>query len=104
MHACRVLDSVFGPNVNFSAGCTTANLRIDRKNVKSTVKGNRQDSGRDKLGAIIGANAFLGVDVMTMPGVKIGENAQIGPGTHLHEDIKDGSRVYVKQQIEIIEP
>lgn len=104
LHACRVLDSVFGPNVNFSAGCTTANLRIDRKNVKSTVKGNRQDSGRDKLGAIIGANAFLGVDVMTMPGVKVGENAQVGPGTHLHEDVKDGVRVFVKQQIEIIEP
>ena len=104
LHACRVLDSVFGPNVNFSAGCTTANLRIDRKNVKSTVKGARLDSGRDKLGAIIGANAFLGVDVMTMPGVKIGENAQVGPGTHLYEDIKNGVRVYVKQQIEIIEP
>ena len=25
MHACRVLDSVFAPGVNFSAGCTTAN-------------------------------------------------------------------------------
>lgn len=104
MHACRVLDSVFGPNVNFSAGCTTANLRIDRGNVKSTVKGARLDSGRDKLGAIIGANAFLGVDVMTMPGVKIGENAQVGPGTHLYEDVKAGARVYVKQQIEIVDP
>ncbi len=104
MHACRVLDSVFANNVNFSAGCTTANLRIDRGNVKSTIKGTRMDSGRDKLGAIIGANAFLGVDVMTMPGVKIGERAQVGPGTHLLEDIKDGVRVYVKQQIEIVEP
>lgn len=103
MHACRVLDSVFAPNVNFSAGCTTANLRIDKGRIKSSVKGNRLDTGRDKLGAIIGENAFLGVDVMTMPGVKIGENAEIGPGTHVHDDVRDNVRMYVKQEIVIIE-
>lgn len=99
MHACRVLDSVFAQGVNFSAGCTTANLRIDHGHVKSSVKGQRLDSGRDKFGAVIGAGAFLGVDVMTMPGVKIGENAQVGPGTHVHHDIDNGKRVYVKQDI-----
>jgi NDP-sugar pyrophosphorylase family protein len=103
MHACRVLDSVFAPNVNFSAGCTTANLRIDRKAVSSVVKGTKLSTGRDKLGAIIGANAFIGVDAMTMPGVKIGENAQVGPGTHVRHDVKNGHRVYVKQEIQIIE-
>lgn len=99
MHACRVLDSVFADGVNFSAGCTTANLRIDRDAVPSYVKGQRLDSGRDKLGAIIGERAFLGVDVMTMPGVKIGAGAQIGPGTHVRHDVKDHQRVYVKQEI-----
>jgi bifunctional UDP-N-acetylglucosamine pyrophosphorylase/glucosamine-1-phosphate N-acetyltransferase len=103
LHACRVLDSVFAPNVNFSAGCTTANLRIDRGNVPVYVKGQRLDSGRDKLGAIIGRDAFLAVDVMTMPGVKVGERAQVGPGTHVHRDVKDGARVYVKQVIEVLE-
>lgn len=103
MHACRVLDSVFAPNVNFSAGCTTANLRIDRANVSSRVKGQKVDSGRPKLGAIIGQGAFLAVDVMTMPGVKVGEYAQVGPGTHVAQDISDGQRVYVKQVLEIVE-
>lgn len=103
MHACRVLDSVFAPNVNFSAGCTTANLRIDRGNVPVYVKGQKLDSGRDKLGAIIGRDAFLAVDVMTMPGVKVGERAQVGPGTHVHRDVKDGARVWVKQELGIVE-
>jgi UDP-N-acetylglucosamine diphosphorylase / glucose-1-phosphate thymidylyltransferase / UDP-N-acetylgalactosamine diphosphorylase / glucosamine-1-phosphate N-acetyltransferase / galactosamine-1-phosphate N-acetyltransferase len=103
MHACRVLDSVFGENVNFSAGCTTANLRIDKGDVPSVIKGNKVFSGRDKLGAIIGKDAFLGVDVMTMPGIKIGERANIGPGTHVHHDVKSGARVYVKQEIVIRE-
>lgn len=103
MHACRVLDSVFAPGVNFSAGCTTANLRLDRGEVSSVVKGQKIGAGRDKLGAMIGAGAFLAVDVMTMPGVKIGERAQVGPGTHVHRDVKDGQRVYVKQEIEVVD-
>ena len=103
MHACRVLDSVFAPGVNFSAGCTSANLRIDHGHVKSTVKGDRLDTGRDKLGVIIGRDAFIGVDVMTMPGVKIGERAQVGPGTHVHADVPNGQRIYVKQEIVVVE-
>jgi bifunctional UDP-N-acetylglucosamine pyrophosphorylase/glucosamine-1-phosphate N-acetyltransferase len=103
MHACRVLDSVFAPGVNFSAGCTTANLRIDRSDVPSYVKGQKMQTGREKFGAVIGRDAFLGVDVMTMPGVKIGERAQIGPGTHVLKDVKDGQRVYVKQQLLVVD-
>jgi NDP-sugar pyrophosphorylase family protein len=99
MHACRVLDSVLASKVNFSAGCTTANLRIDHGTVSSRVKGNKVDTGRDKLGAIIGQGAFIAVDAMTMPGVKIGEGAQIGPGTHVIQDVANGKRVYVKQEI-----
>lgn len=104
MHACRVLDSVFAQGVNFSAGCTTANLRIDRSTIASRVKGQKLDTGRGKFGAIIGQGAFLAVDVMTMPGVKVGEYAQVGPGTHVERDILDGQRVYVKQEQVIIDP
>jgi bifunctional UDP-N-acetylglucosamine pyrophosphorylase/glucosamine-1-phosphate N-acetyltransferase len=101
MHACRVLDSIFAERVNFSAGCTTANLRIDRGMVSSVVKGQKVSSGRDKLGAIIGREAFIAVDAMTMPGVKIGERAQIGPGTHVRFDVLDDAKVYVRQEIVI---
>jgi bifunctional UDP-N-acetylglucosamine pyrophosphorylase/glucosamine-1-phosphate N-acetyltransferase len=103
MHACRVLDSIFAENVNFSAGCTTANLRIDKGIVKTTVKGNRMETGRDKFGTVIGENSFLSVDVMTMPGVKIGSNAVVGPGTHVHKDLADKARIFVKQEQIVIE-
>ncbi|MFN8378464.1 MAG: sugar phosphate nucleotidyltransferase [Anaerolineae bacterium] len=103
MHACRVLDSVFAQGVNFSAGCTTANLRIDHGHVFSTVKGNRLDTGRDKFGAVIGEDAFLGVDVMTMPGVKIGAHAEVGPGMHVQHDLPANVRAYVKQEVVIVE-
>jgi bifunctional UDP-N-acetylglucosamine pyrophosphorylase/glucosamine-1-phosphate N-acetyltransferase len=101
MHACRVLDSIFASGVNFSAGCTTANLRMDRGEVAVRVKGQKINSGRSKLGAVIGQDAFLSVDVMTMPGVKIGEGAQIGPGTHVHQDVQNRQRVFVRQVIEV---
>ena len=97
LHACRVLDSVFAEGVNFSAGCTTANLRMDRGEVRSQVKGLRTASGRSKLGAIIGAGAFISVDAMTMPGVKIGAGAQVGPVTIVSEDVGDGDRIFVRQ-------
>jgi UDP-N-acetylglucosamine diphosphorylase / glucose-1-phosphate thymidylyltransferase / UDP-N-acetylgalactosamine diphosphorylase / glucosamine-1-phosphate N-acetyltransferase / galactosamine-1-phosphate N-acetyltransferase len=103
MHACRVLDSVFAEGVNFSAGCTTANLRIDRGEVRTVVKGHKVNSGRDKFGAVVGEGAFLAVDVMTMPGVKVGQNAQVGPGTHVLKDLADGHRLYVKQEQEVVE-
>ena len=103
MHACRVLDSVFAPYVNFSAGCTTANLRIDRGDVPTYIKGEKINSGRDKFGAVIGQGAFLGVDVMTMPGVKIGANTEVGPGTHVLRDLPDNKRIYVVQATEIVD-
>lgn len=103
MHACRVLDSVLAEGVNVSAGCTTANLRIDRGEIPTLVKGQKIGTGRSKLGAIVGRDAFLAVDVMTMPGVKVGERAQVGPGTHVRHDVADGKRVYVKQELVIVD-
>jgi len=98
-HACQVLDSVLDEDVNFSAACTTANLRIDQGPVWSTVKGQRLDTGRSKLGLIAGKRAFIGVNVMTMPGVKIGRDAEIGPTTVVREDVPDATRVWVEQTL-----
>ncbi|NDJ75499.1 MAG: NTP transferase domain-containing protein [Chloroflexi bacterium] len=96
-HAGQVLDSVLDDDVNFSATCTTANLRIDQGNVWSAVKGQRMDTGRDKFGLVAGKRAFIGVNVMTMPGTKIGRDAEIGPTTVISEDVPDNTRVWVKQ-------
>lgn len=98
-HVCQVLDSILDDGVNLSASCTTANLRIDQGPVKSTIKGERISSGRDKLGLIAGKRAFIGVNVMTMPGVKIGRDSEIGPTTVVSEDVPDDTRVWVEQVI-----
>ncbi len=98
LHRAVVLDSVFDENVNFSAGCITANLRWDRGIVKSTVKGERMETGRDKFGAAIGRDAFIGIQSGTMPGVKIGKRAVAGPFTNVTHDIPDDTLFYARQQ------
>jgi N-acetylglucosamine-1-phosphate uridyltransferase (contains nucleotidyltransferase and I-patch acetyltransferase domains) len=50
------------------------------------------------MGAIIGDNVDIGVNVSLMPGVQIGSDAKIGPGTVIHENVKQGETVYVDQE------
>jgi len=100
-HACQVLDSILDEEVNLSASCTTANLRIDQGPVWTSVKGERMNTGRDKLGLIAGKRAFIGVNVMTMPGIKIGRSSEIGPTTIVSKDVPDGTRVWVEQTLQM---
>ncbi|MFV2016403.1 MAG: bifunctional sugar-1-phosphate nucleotidylyltransferase/acetyltransferase, partial [Candidatus Heimdallarchaeota archaeon] len=53
-HLSYIGDSVIGQYCNLGAGTITANLRHDKANVKVTVNETRIDSGRRKLGAILG--------------------------------------------------
>ncbi|MHA1302672.1 MAG: bifunctional sugar-1-phosphate nucleotidylyltransferase/acetyltransferase [Candidatus Heimdallarchaeaceae archaeon] len=97
-HLSYIGDSIIGPNTNFGAGTITANLRLDDKPVKVKIKGQRIDSGRRKLGAIIGEGVKTGIDVLFMPGVKVGDNSWIGAGTIVNEDVDSETIYYVNQK------
>ncbi len=86
-HLAYIGDSVICENVNLGAGTVLANLRHDGATVKMTIKGIREDTGRRKLGAIIGAGVKTGINVSVMPGVKIGSNSWILPGVVVYRDI-----------------
>ncbi|MEM0470191.1 MAG: sugar phosphate nucleotidyltransferase [Desulfurococcaceae archaeon] len=86
-HLSYIGDSVICEDVNLGAGTVLANLRFDEKTVKMSVKGVLVDTGRRKLGAIIGANVKTGVNVSVMPGVKIGSGSWILPGTVVYRDV-----------------
>jgi len=73
-HLNYVGDSIIGENSNLGAGTITANLRHDNKNIKVEIKGKLEDSGRRKLGAIIGHNVKTGINVTIYPGRKIGNS------------------------------
>ncbi|UXD21132.1 nucleotidyltransferase [Ignicoccus pacificus DSM 13166] len=91
-HLNYIGDSVVAEDVNFGAGSITANLRFDERPVKVTLKGERVNSGRRKLGAIVGAHARIGINVSLMPGVKVGAYSWIYPGCVVTRDVEDGER------------
>ncbi|MFX0097837.1 MAG: bifunctional sugar-1-phosphate nucleotidylyltransferase/acetyltransferase [Candidatus Hodarchaeota archaeon] len=86
-HLSYVGDSIIGENANFGAGTITANLRLDEKTIPFTLKGVRVDSGRRKLGVIMGDGVKTGIGVMIMPGLKIGPNSMIDPNLTVWEDV-----------------
>jgi bifunctional UDP-N-acetylglucosamine pyrophosphorylase/glucosamine-1-phosphate N-acetyltransferase len=86
-------DSVLDRESSMGYGGTTANYRLDGRTVPSMIGSERVDSGRMKLGLMLGAGAKIGVNTSTMPGVKIGAGAIIGPNLKVTRDVPDGARV-----------
>ena len=100
-HTNYVGDSVIDSNVSFGSGAITANLRLDERSVRSTIRGQRMDTGRIKLGAMVGSGTRVGVNTLLMPGVKVGIGSLVGPGVVMKEDVPDHTQVLVKQELEI---
>lgn len=86
-HLSYAGDSVIGENVNFGAGTKIANLRHDDSNIKSMAKGQLIDTGRRKLGAIIGDSVHIGINTSIYPGRKIWNDKTTLPGEIVKEDI-----------------
>ncbi|MBS7605447.1 MAG: sugar phosphate nucleotidyltransferase [Candidatus Bathyarchaeia archaeon] len=98
-HLSYIGDSIIGENCNLGAGSISANLRFDKKTVKMRVKGEVVDTGRVKLGVIMGDNVLTGVGALFMPGVTIGCNCWIGPNVIVYEDVPSNTILILEQQI-----
>ena len=83
-------DCVIGEECNFGAGTKVANLRLDKKNIRV----NNVDTGRRKLGAIIGDGVQTGINASINVGSIIGNNSLIGPGALAHGVIMSGSKIF----------
>lgn len=84
-------DSIFGKGCRLGAGNITANIRIDRGEIKPEVNGEKIGTGLNSLGCIVGENTKTGIHCSFMPGVFIGSNCQIGPGATVYGNIKDNT-------------
>ncbi|MFH0775750.1 MAG: sugar phosphate nucleotidyltransferase [bacterium] len=98
-HANYIGDSIIGNNCSFGSGAVTGNLRIDEKNISVNISDNKIDSGRNKLGLIMGDNVRCGINTSFMPGIKIGNNCFIGAGIIVGQDIEDNMFVYGKVEL-----
>lgn len=97
-------DSILGRNCRIGAGTITANVRIDRQEIKIKTKNQKLkteekiNTGLKSLGAIMGENIKAGIHCSFMPGVLIGSNCQIGPNSVVFKSIKDNTVFYTKFQ------
>ncbi len=67
-HLSYFWDSLIANHVNIGGGTKVANLRHDEQNIRVKVKSILIDSGRTKLGAIIGDNVHTGINTLIYPG------------------------------------
>ena len=89
-HHNYVGDSVIGEQCNLGAGTKIANLRLDKKDIQ--VAG--IDTGRRKLGAIIGDRVETGINASINVGSMIGNNTFIGPGAIVSGVILPDSKIF----------
>lgn len=80
-HFAYLGDSILGANTNLGAGTKFANLRFLPGNVTIRIDGVRLDTGRRKLGAILGDNTQTGCNSVTNPGTIFGRNCILMPNT-----------------------
>lgn len=97
-HTNYIGDSVIGDKCAFGSGSVTANFRFDESSIGVKIKGERIDSGRDKLGAIIGDKCKTGINSSILPGVKIGPNSIVGPNVCLHEDLEPNKIILIDKK------
>ncbi len=100
LHKNYVGDSILESNISFGSNSVTGNLRLDEQNIFKEVKREKVDTQRNKLGAIVGSNVRIGINVNTMPGISIGENSFIGPNVNIEKDVPEKQFIKVVQELE----
>ena len=93
-HFNYIGDSIICENVNLGAGTKISNLRFDNKSISMIINEKSVNSGRRKLGAIIGSNSQTGINSSIMCGKKIGRDSIIGAQTIVNEDIPSYTLYY----------
>jgi bifunctional UDP-N-acetylglucosamine pyrophosphorylase/glucosamine-1-phosphate N-acetyltransferase len=99
-HLSYIGDSVIGESCNLGAGTLIANYRFDGESVKMRVKDSVLDTGKRKLGVVLGDEVKTGINASLMPGVKVGNDCWIGPNIVVYRDLPPHSVMMLKQEHE----
>lgn len=110
-HFAYVGDSILGVDTNLGAGTKLSNLPVSstkdddgkRSTISILVAGEQVDTGRAKLGAIIGDRSQTGCNSVTNPGTLIGKDTLIYPNVSLAKGYyPDQQIVKLRQEIEVV--
>jgi bifunctional UDP-N-acetylglucosamine pyrophosphorylase/glucosamine-1-phosphate N-acetyltransferase len=100
-HLSYVGDSVIGEKCNLGAGTITANLRFDDGKIKTRIKDKVVETGRRKLGVVLGDNVKTGIKASFMPGVKVGVNTWVGANLMVERDLPANVAASLKQTCQL---
>lgn len=78
-HFNYVGDSILGHRAHLGAGAVTSNLKSDRSLVCIRHEGKMLETGRKKLGALVGDGAEVGCNSVLCPGSVLGRESQVYP-------------------------
>ena len=81
-HQNIILDSIIGENVWFGGYSGTANVLLDRRNVKYQIGNSLVNTGIDHFGAVLGNNCAIGASVIILPGMQIQPNSTDSSWNH----------------------
>jgi NDP-sugar pyrophosphorylase family protein len=102
-HLNYVGDSILGANVNLGAGTILSNFRHDGGTIRIRGSDRDLDTGRRKLGAILGDGVLTGCNAVLHPGVVVGRETQIYPGVQLRAGTyPEKSIVKLRQELEVV--
>jgi bifunctional UDP-N-acetylglucosamine pyrophosphorylase/glucosamine-1-phosphate N-acetyltransferase len=92
-HHNYVGDSVIGEGCNLGSGTKVANLRLDDSHISVIIDDKRIDTGRRKLGVIMGDNVKTGINSVIDVGTVIGSDSSIGPSAKAYGHIAQGTKI-----------
>jgi len=84
---CSVFESVIGEKCYIESGVSIPSINIYGENIKVLIKNVEVDSGRKKLGALIGDNVTIGANTSIWPGIVIMPNKRIDPNTFINKPV-----------------
>ena len=89
-HFNYVGDSILGVGAHLGAGAICSNLRSDKNSVTIKTADEAIETGRRKLGAILGDGVEIGCGAVLCPGTVVGKNTTVYPLTTLRGYYPDG--------------
>ena len=90
-HYNYVGDSILGYKAHMGAGSITSNVKSDKKNVVIRCGGELIETGRKKVGAILGDNVEVGCNSVLNPGTVVGRGTNIYPLSSVRGFVPAGS-------------
>ncbi len=101
-HFAYLGDTILGNDVNLGAGTICANLKFDRSQVEFVLDGERFQTGKIKLGAILGDRVQTGCHTVLNPGTLVGKESYCYPCVNISGFVPEKSLIKPQMQPKII--